>query len=64
MAENRIWLITGSSSGFGPAIAEAALERGDSVVATARHPGQLADLAVSERVHPVALDVTDARQRP
>jgi NAD(P)-dependent dehydrogenase (short-subunit alcohol dehydrogenase family) len=63
MPENRIWLITGSSSGFGRAIAEAALQRGDSVVATARHPRQLGDLAASDHVHPVALDVTDARQR-
>src|SRR5919199_1713885 len=63
MAENRVWLITGSSSGFGRAIAEAALARGDSVVVTARRREQLADLAGSERAYPVALDVTDARQR-
>ena len=31
-----IWLITGSSRGFGRALAFAALEAGDSVVATAR----------------------------
>jgi NAD(P)-dependent dehydrogenase (short-subunit alcohol dehydrogenase family) len=36
MNENRVWLITGTSSGFGHALADAALDRGDRVVATAR----------------------------
>ena len=34
----RVWLITGASSGFGRAIAEAALAAGDIVVAAARRP--------------------------
>jgi NAD(P)-dependent dehydrogenase (short-subunit alcohol dehydrogenase family) len=55
----RVWMITGTSSGFGRAIAEAAVERGDRVVATARRVEALADLAEHERVHVVALDVTD-----
>jgi len=59
--DNRVWLITGASSGFGRAIAEAALERGDFVVPAARRVDQLADLG--SRAHPVALDVTDADQR-
>src|SRR5258705_12940777 len=63
MNENRVWLITGTSSGFGRSIAEAALERGDLVVATARRTEQLADLAADERVHAASLDVTDADQR-
>lgn len=56
------WLITGSSRGFGRALAAAALAAGDSVVATARHPEQLNDLAerYRDRVLTVALDVTDA----
>jgi NAD(P)-dependent dehydrogenase (short-subunit alcohol dehydrogenase family) len=58
---NRVWLITGASSGFGRAVAEAALERGDSVVASARSVDQLGDLG--PRAHSVALDVTDADQR-
>jgi NAD(P)-dependent dehydrogenase (short-subunit alcohol dehydrogenase family) len=32
----RVWLVTGASSGFGRVIAEVALARGDSVLATAR----------------------------
>jgi NAD(P)-dependent dehydrogenase (short-subunit alcohol dehydrogenase family) len=58
---NRVWLITGASSGFGRALAEAALERGDSLVASARSVDQLGDLG--PRAHSVALDVTDADQR-
>jgi NAD(P)-dependent dehydrogenase (short-subunit alcohol dehydrogenase family) len=63
MNENRVWLITGTSSGFGRAIAEAALDRGDRVVATARDPGQLSNLATDHGVHVIALDVTDPEQR-
>jgi NAD(P)-dependent dehydrogenase (short-subunit alcohol dehydrogenase family) len=56
------WFITGSSRGFGRSLAAAALEAGDNVVASARRPEQLADLAAKygDRVLPVALDVTDA----
>src|ERR1700733_1646582 len=56
------WFITGSSRGFGRALARAALEAGDRVAATARRPEQLDDLAAAypDRLHPLALDVTDA----
>jgi len=59
-----IWLITGSSRGFGRALASAALEAGDSVVATARRTEELAPLVEKyrERVFPVTLDVTDRAQ--
>jgi NAD(P)-dependent dehydrogenase (short-subunit alcohol dehydrogenase family) len=50
-------MITGTSSGFGRQIAEAALERGDRVVATARRVEALADLA-GDRVLALPLDVT------
>jgi NAD(P)-dependent dehydrogenase (short-subunit alcohol dehydrogenase family) len=58
----RVWLITGASSGFGQAIAEAALAAGDTVVATARRSAAVERLAAAhpERAHAVALDVTDA----
>lgn len=53
------WLITGSSSGLGRAIAEAAIGAGHNVVATARNREAVADLAQgNERVLAVALDVT------
>ncbi|WP_437864795.1 oxidoreductase [Sorangium sp. So ce363] len=57
---SRIWFITGASSGFGRAIAEEALRRGDSVVAAARGEGALAGLAAEApgRVEVVKLDVT------
>lgn len=60
-AHTHTWFITGSSRGFGRALAIAALEVGDNVVATARKPQQLDELLqqYGNRVLPVALDVTD-----
>jgi NAD(P)-dependent dehydrogenase (short-subunit alcohol dehydrogenase family) len=60
----RVWLITGATSGFGRALAEAAVGAGDTVVAAARSPQRIDDLAQAhpQRVHPVALDVTDAQR--
>jgi NAD(P)-dependent dehydrogenase (short-subunit alcohol dehydrogenase family) len=57
----RVWLVTGSSSGFGRSIVEAAVAAGDVVVATARRPDTLADLvsAHPDQVEALALDVTD-----
>ncbi len=54
------WLITGSSRGFGRALSEAVLRAGHRLVATARNPEQLADLAerYGESVRTIALDVT------
>src|ERR1700761_2889607 len=58
----QIWFVTGSSRGFGRALVRAALEAGDLVAATARRPEQLADLEAEfgDRIHTIALDVTDA----
>src|SRR4051812_3285857 len=57
----KVWFITGTSKGFGRIWAEAALERGDRVVATARNADTLTPLAerYGDRVLPLALDVTD-----
>jgi NAD(P)-dependent dehydrogenase (short-subunit alcohol dehydrogenase family) len=57
----KIWFITGTSRGFGREWATAALERGDSVVATARDASTLDDLVerYGDRVLPLSLDVTD-----
>jgi NAD(P)-dependent dehydrogenase (short-subunit alcohol dehydrogenase family) len=61
MTAHQIWFITGSSRGFGRALASAALEAGDSVAATARRPEQLTPLVeqYGRRVLPMALDVTN-----
>jgi len=57
----KVWFITGTSRGFGRSWAEAALERGDRVAATARDVSSLDDLVATygDRVFPIALDVTD-----
>jgi len=34
----KVWFITGASKGFGMELTNAALEAGDTVVATARNP--------------------------
>jgi NAD(P)-dependent dehydrogenase (short-subunit alcohol dehydrogenase family) len=59
--QQRVWLITGASSGFGRAIAEAALAAGDIVVAAVRRPETIAELVESapDRVTVLQLDVTD-----
>jgi len=41
MPSAKVWFITGASRGFGSVWAEAALKRGDGVVAAARNPGAL-----------------------
>src|SRR3954451_22321924 len=55
------WLITGSSRGLGRALAEAVLEAGHNVVATARDPEQVQDLVerFPGRARAVAVDGTD-----
>jgi NAD(P)-dependent dehydrogenase (short-subunit alcohol dehydrogenase family) len=61
--KQQVWFVTGSSRGLGRALVTAALDAGDLVVATARRPEQLDDLVKrygDDRIHPVALDVTDA----
>jgi NAD(P)-dependent dehydrogenase (short-subunit alcohol dehydrogenase family) len=60
----KTWFITGASRGFGRIWAEAALQRGDRVTATARKLADVADLAerFGDAVLPLALDVTDAAQ--
>src|SRR6266702_1569466 len=58
----QVFFLTGSSRGLGRQIAEAALAAGHQLVATARRPETLADLAdrYGGRILPVGLDVTDS----
>jgi NAD(P)-dependent dehydrogenase (short-subunit alcohol dehydrogenase family) len=57
-----VFFVTGSSRGLGRHIVEQALAAGHRVVATARDPRTLDDLAAryGDRIHVEALDVTDA----
>ena len=55
------WFITGVSTGLGRAIAQAALDAGDTVVGTVRKPEAVAEFeALGERAIGMVLDVTDA----
>ncbi|MBW4442039.1 MAG: SDR family NAD(P)-dependent oxidoreductase [Plectolyngbya sp. WJT66-NPBG17] len=58
---SRVWFITGSSAGFGRALAEAALIQGDRVIATARDVSKIQDLEdqYPQAAKAVRLDVTE-----
>jgi len=60
----KVWFITGASRGFGRIWADAALQRGDKVAATARKLASIADLKekYGENVLTLELDVTKPDQ--
>jgi NAD(P)-dependent dehydrogenase (short-subunit alcohol dehydrogenase family) len=60
----QVWLITGSSRGLGRAFAEAVLNAGHRVVATARNSDHLSGLAsrFGTSVRTISLDVRDEAQ--
>ncbi|WP_328702344.1 oxidoreductase [Alicyclobacillus suci] len=60
----RVWLITGASRGLGNAIAQAALDLGDAVVATSRNPVATANSLIGQanQLLSLAMDVTDKQQ--
>lgn len=62
---SKVYIITGTSSGFGRALAEAVLQRGDQAVLTARNPDTVADLVEKYKDDALAvrLDVTNADER-
>ena len=59
---SKVYLITGTSSGFGRSLAEAVLKRGDKVVLTARKPEDVEELAAQHKDNALAvrLNVTNA----
>jgi len=60
-SNSKVWLVTGASSGFGRAVTEVMLRKGDNVVATLRKPAMLDDLAnlySKNRLLVLPLDVT------
>ncbi|NEQ53194.1 MAG: SDR family NAD(P)-dependent oxidoreductase [Leptolyngbya sp. SIO3F4] len=61
---NKVWFITGASSGFGKAMAEYAIAQGHKVVVTARRKERLDELAqtVPDKVKAISMDVTDRKQ--
>src|SRR5580700_5882120 len=60
---SKVWLVTGSGSGLGRNIAEAALASGDRLVATARDPRRLDDLVkrYGDQIRTAPLDVADEK---
>src|ERR1700722_4432762 len=60
-AAQRVFLITGVSSGFGRALSEAALTAGHTVIGTVRSEAAIAEFEKlhADRAHGVVLDVTD-----
>jgi len=64
MANQKVWMVTGSSRGLGRALAEEILAQGDRLVATARKPEDLAPLAekYGDAVCAVSVDVREPKQ--
>ena len=64
IGDNSVWLVTGSSSGLGRALAEKVLERGYRAVVTARNAETVRDLVghYGDRAIAVTLDVTRSEQ--
>jgi NAD(P)-dependent dehydrogenase (short-subunit alcohol dehydrogenase family) len=61
---DRVWFITGTSQGFGRELVRAALERGDSVVATSRNPQAVAAAfsKAADRLFATTMDLRDTPQ--
>jgi NAD(P)-dependent dehydrogenase (short-subunit alcohol dehydrogenase family) len=64
MSENKVWFITGCSTGFGRELAKMVLDRGYRCVVTARDPAKAEDIArgKEDRALVLELDVTDQVQ--
>ncbi|STY44344.1 Uncharacterized oxidoreductase SAV2478 [Listeria grayi] len=62
MSNEQVWFITGASRGFGRALVEDLLQRGDKVVATMRKTENISFHTSSENLLILPLDVTDEMQ--
>jgi NAD(P)-dependent dehydrogenase (short-subunit alcohol dehydrogenase family) len=62
MVDNKVWFITGCSTGFGRELAKMVLDRGYRAVVTARDAAKVEDIAApyGDRALVLPLDVTDA----
>lgn len=63
-SNHRVWFITGTSQGFGRELVRAALQRGDSVVATSRNPQSVsaAFSKAADRLLAASMDLRDPAQ--
>jgi len=59
--KHHVWFITGTSQGFGRELVRAALQRGDSVIATSRHPQAVAAAfsKAADRLLALSMDLRD-----
>ncbi len=62
MKKNKVWFITGCSTGFGREIAKHVLQLGYNTVVTARNPKDIEDLAAEKNALALKLDVTKASE--
>jgi NAD(P)-dependent dehydrogenase (short-subunit alcohol dehydrogenase family) len=64
VSKQKVWFITGTSTGLGRSLAEAVIARGDKLVATVRKDGTNNDLIeqAPDRVKVVTMDVTNHQQ--
>ncbi|KAJ7040672.1 hypothetical protein C8F04DRAFT_995408 [Mycena alexandri] len=58
MVSQKVWLITGTSSGFGKCLVNSVLARGDRVIATARNLSKIEHLHKSNNIRCLELDIT------
>ncbi|KAJ6504110.1 hypothetical protein C8R47DRAFT_1038358 [Mycena vitilis] len=58
MDSQKVWLITGTSSGFGECLVKSVLARGDRVIAAARTVSKVQHLATLENIRLLELDIT------
>ncbi|KAJ7472359.1 hypothetical protein B0H11DRAFT_2038722 [Mycena galericulata] len=62
MASQKVWLITGTSSGFGECLVKSVLARGDRVIATARNLSKIQHFLTSENIRVLQLDIVSGEE--